>query len=228
MRRRDARDRDVAQEDVEGEPRRALETERRHDEDRVGGGDEHVLADVDRPEVHAVLWPEANVVALGPEVRVDPVVEEVAVDFPEVVHTEWYYPVVLSGGVPLESSGSHHPQHNLLFDGDSGLTIGNEYRIDTDRGSSRRRYRRAERGPGARRTRLRRRGLRGQRPLRRQGTERVLRVRGRTRAAGRTRLPVLSGVLLARHGYDGPDPGRRRLGGRQSGADLGDAHRLRG
>jgi hypothetical protein len=71
---------------VEGEPARPLEPEARHDEHRVRRERHGPPADVDHAEVDAVLGPEPHVLAVGPEVRVDVRVEELAVDLAEVGH----------------------------------------------------------------------------------------------------------------------------------------------
>jgi len=92
------------------------------------------------------------------------------------------------------------------------------------RSRPRRRDRRPHRGPRTRRAWVQRDRLRGQRPLRWQSTLDADRRRSGC-APGRTRLPVLSGVLPARRRDHGTDPRWRRHRRGQPRRDRSDADR---
>lgn len=87
MRRREAADRHVREDDVEGEAPGAFEAEGREDGHGVGGDGDGPPAHVEEAEVDAWRRAEAHVVAVGAKPRSDVRLEEVAVDLSEAWHT---------------------------------------------------------------------------------------------------------------------------------------------
>lgn len=80
-------DGDVREDDVDGEPARALEAEGGEHGDGVGRDGDRGAVDIEETEVDAVGRAERHVVAGRAQPRVDVLVEELAVDLSEVGHT---------------------------------------------------------------------------------------------------------------------------------------------
>jgi hypothetical protein len=76
VRRGEAGDGDVREDDADGEAARPLPAELREDRDRVRRGHEGVLADGDHPEVDAVSRADGDVVPVGAEPGGDVLLEE--------------------------------------------------------------------------------------------------------------------------------------------------------
>ena len=78
---------DVGEDDVEGEPPGALESELREDRNGVSGRDDSRAVQVEDAEIDAVSRADDDVVAVGAEIRIDDRIEELPVYLAEVGHT---------------------------------------------------------------------------------------------------------------------------------------------